>query len=379
MIKTRITDSQTDPVSSVMSRSVSIIINNFNYDSFLEEAVLSALRQTHANCQVIVVDDGSTDKSREILAGYKDRILVLCQENGGQAAAFNTGFKHASGDLILFLDSDDLLHPDAIAELVSLWDESYTKIQFPLAIIDGKGEAKNLCMPSNRLSEGNAIESLLNVGRYVTAPTSGNLFSRRFLEEVMPMPVLNWRQGADSYLNTLAGFAGTVGVVHRQLGSYRVHGENMTGTVFKQRINLKQIEKLLSHGQRQQELVNAVADTKGLPVNRRGLEQHWLQLKLTLTYQKLALNGGRYKGESLATTCFRLVKSALSDKEVNLNRKVQISLWAIASTCLPKSWAEQVLVYGFEAAPVSKFKMFLRRSWDNNEVQQQALPRKGNG
>ena len=90
---------------------VSILINNYNYGRFLAEAIDSALAQTYKNLEVIVVDDGSTDNSREIIASYSDRIVPVLKENGGQASAFNAGFERARSDWIAFLDSDDIFFP----------------------------------------------------------------------------------------------------------------------------------------------------------------------------------------------------------------------------------------------------------------------------
>ena len=70
---------------------VSIIINNYNYGNFLPIAISSALKQTYSNVEVVVVDDGSTDNSREVVAGYGDHIVPILKENGGQASAFNSG------------------------------------------------------------------------------------------------------------------------------------------------------------------------------------------------------------------------------------------------------------------------------------------------
>ncbi len=84
----------------------SIIVNNYNYGRFLAEAIESALSQTYANTEVIVVDDGSTDNSRDIIASYKDQIIPVLKENGGQASAFNAGFQASSGEVIFFLDAD---------------------------------------------------------------------------------------------------------------------------------------------------------------------------------------------------------------------------------------------------------------------------------
>ena len=97
---------------------VSILINNFNYGRFLREAVDSALRQTYTNTEVIVVDDGSTDDSRQIIAGYGSRIVPVLKQNGGQASAFNAGFAVSRGEIICFLDSDDFFAPNKAETIV---------------------------------------------------------------------------------------------------------------------------------------------------------------------------------------------------------------------------------------------------------------------
>src|SRR5687768_5094018 len=97
---------------------VSIIIDNFNYGRFLAEAIDSALAQTHGETEVIVVDDGSTDDSRAIIARYGERVRSVLKENGGQASALNAGYRISRGEVVLFLDSDDVLFPGALANAV---------------------------------------------------------------------------------------------------------------------------------------------------------------------------------------------------------------------------------------------------------------------
>src|SRR5687768_1406781 len=118
----------------------SIIISSYNYGHFLREAIDSALNQTHANTEVIVVDDGSTDNSREIIASYRDRIIPVLKENGGMASVWNAGFAVSRGDVILFLDADDILLPTAMEEAVKLFDGSgVAKVHWPIWEVDRQG------------------------------------------------------------------------------------------------------------------------------------------------------------------------------------------------------------------------------------------------
>jgi glycosyltransferase involved in cell wall biosynthesis len=98
---------------------VSIVIPNFNYGHFLAEAIESALGQSYPGKEVIVVDDGSTDSSTAVIASFAGRIRHVAKENGGLSSARNAGLGVARGDLLLFLDADDILAPGAVERLVS--------------------------------------------------------------------------------------------------------------------------------------------------------------------------------------------------------------------------------------------------------------------
>ena len=93
-----------------------VVIVNYNYDKFVVDAIDSALAQTYEPLEVIVVDDGSTDDSRRVIAAYGDQIRTVFKKNGGQGSAYNAGWLAARGHFVLFLDSDDVLAPDAMAK-----------------------------------------------------------------------------------------------------------------------------------------------------------------------------------------------------------------------------------------------------------------------
>jgi glycosyltransferase involved in cell wall biosynthesis len=90
---------------------ISVVIPTYNYGRFVTSAVESALAQTYADREVIVVDDGSTDDTRQRLAPFLDRIRYIYQDNGGLSAARNTAIRAAAGAWIALLDADDVWHP----------------------------------------------------------------------------------------------------------------------------------------------------------------------------------------------------------------------------------------------------------------------------
>lgn len=103
---------------------ISVIITAYNRPDFLGEAIDSALAQTYADKEVIVVDDGSTEPgTRAVLAAYGDRIRAIRKENGGVASARNAGIRAAKGDLLAFLDDDDVWLPDKLARQAEAFEK----------------------------------------------------------------------------------------------------------------------------------------------------------------------------------------------------------------------------------------------------------------
>jgi glycosyltransferase involved in cell wall biosynthesis len=207
----------------------SIIINNYNYGRFLTEAIESALSQTYHNTQVIVVDDGSTDDSAGIIEGFGHQILPVLKENGGQGSAFNVGFATSNGEVVLFLDSDDMLLPTAVERAVELFGASdIANVHWPLWEIDEQGKKTGQMRPLQALGKGDLLELVVREGpeAYVTAPTTGNAWARCFLEKVFPLPEEEYRICADIYLCALAPLFGRIEALSESQGYYRLHGQN---------------------------------------------------------------------------------------------------------------------------------------------------------
>lgn len=97
---------------------VSIIIPIYNAEKYLDQCIKSALAQSYPNTEIIAIDDGSTDKSFEILQKYSDKIKIFQKANGGTASALNVGIDNMTGDWFKWASADDLLKPDAISLLI---------------------------------------------------------------------------------------------------------------------------------------------------------------------------------------------------------------------------------------------------------------------
>jgi glycosyltransferase involved in cell wall biosynthesis len=216
------------------SLGVSIIVVNYNYGSYLAAAIDSALGQVHWPCEVIVVDDCSTDESQSIIAGYADRIRsVLLSANSGQIVAMNSAWPQARYPILMFLDADDLLLPRAASTIAGNWTAHTVKMQFPLVTIDTAGKQIGHVAPKYPLNLDTKTirDQLLLAAGSPNSPGSGNAYARSFLDRLLNdggFELANPREHhMDALLECNAPFYGEVVTLHEPLACYRVHGGNL--------------------------------------------------------------------------------------------------------------------------------------------------------
>jgi hypothetical protein len=215
-----------------MKPRVSIVITNHNYRRFLGKALSSALGQRDVGVEVIVVDDGSTDGSRDLIARYDGKFQVLLQENLGQTAAMNAGFAAATGEVVLFLDSDDELRPGTAAAVAKAFaaHPDAARVVYRLEIVDAAGHPSGAVVPSADmpLPQGDVRAAVLSHPDDLPwPPTSGNGFASWALERLFPLPVDDDLAQADAWLHALTPLLGPVVALPGIRGSYRLHGANM--------------------------------------------------------------------------------------------------------------------------------------------------------
>lgn len=120
--------------------AVSVVIPSYNHAAWIGAAVQSALDQTQRDLEVIVIDDGSTDASRQVLAGIGDpRLTVVEQSNRGAHAALNAGIERAAAPVIAILNSDDAFHPDRLARCLPAITPSVSLVGSWIEIVDAAG------------------------------------------------------------------------------------------------------------------------------------------------------------------------------------------------------------------------------------------------
>jgi len=127
-----------------MQPLVTIVTPSYNQGNFIEATILSVLNQTYPHIQYIIIDGGSTDHTMQVVDKYKDRIDVIVHEKDkGQSDAINKGFKLAKGELVGWINSDDLLYPDCVEQIVKLYTQHNDGAVYYGSLldrIDGEGE-----------------------------------------------------------------------------------------------------------------------------------------------------------------------------------------------------------------------------------------------
>ena len=258
---------------------VSILINNYNYGRFLGDAIDSALSQTYPDIEVVVVDDGSTDNSRQVIASYGARILALLKENGGQASAFNAGFAVTTGDIICLLDSDDYFKPEKVQRVVEIMTGN-PSLGWCFDIVrefDHDTGERYPCPIAHELGKWDA-RAVTAAGKPPLVPTalSGLSFRRKTLERIFPMPEpirLNTGCSSDAYIKWVALALDEGWMADDELTMMRVHGSNA--------FTRRPVEKKRLSGQL--ELITGIwlydrwplLQRLALKVFSRGLGAHW--------------------------------------------------------------------------------------------------------
>ena len=218
-------------ISNEIEPLVSVIITNYNYACYLGDSIQSVLDQTYSNVEILVVDDGSVDESRDVISGFGKRITPLFRDHKGQCAAINTGFTASNGEIIIFFDADDCLVSDAIDRFVAAFrsKESITKSQGYMTGVDAEGRRLDRKIPYYLSPSGNYKNPVLKKGPWVCAQawTSGNAWARWFIEQVLPLPEdADNRVFPDGCLNPLAALYGPIVTLDEPVAFYRIHDRN---------------------------------------------------------------------------------------------------------------------------------------------------------
>jgi glycosyltransferase involved in cell wall biosynthesis len=322
---------------------VSIVIPCYNHAQFVGLAIESALAQDHPRCEVIVVDDCSTDDSRRVIERFTDRVrAVFLPSNRRQVAALNEAWPLAQHEIVIFLDSDDTLESNAASTIAQNWSPAVAKLQFPMKSIDADGRSLNHVSPKYPAEVGTDTlrQQLLTVGQSHCTPGSGNAYSKWFLERISPIGGLQWM---DTLLEIHAPFNGEVKTLTMPLVCYRMHGSNWS------QHDKLHVDRFASHLQYYEDkltYLSSFANGLGLAFDPQAarIGSPWY-LQCLIAAARLSAPGHRWHVSPL-----RVVGRSwkgLFRSPYGFKARVTVLLWITLVAVLPQRWAERLVELRF--------------------------------
>ncbi|MFN7054746.1 glycosyltransferase family 2 protein [Hyphomonas sp.] len=251
--------------------ALSVVINNYNYARYLPETIGSVLAQGEEVAEILVVDDCSTDNSRDVIDEFAQRFPgrvrgVYQPVNSGQGAAFNAGHAAARGDMVMFLDADDFMLPGAAAKIRANYEPEVTLYHYRMRYTDETSKLGDGVFPplSERLADGlEASEKLRSVGRYPSTITSGLVFNRWVLDRMMPVDAEAFRYGGDGYVVAAGPLYGPVRSFETETCAYRLHGGQHTS---RRAAQAKLARWRIDHDHQRYRVIREHSARLGLPV-----------------------------------------------------------------------------------------------------------------
>lgn len=210
---------------------VTALIDTYNHESFIEEAITSVLGQDFpaGEMEVLVVDDGSTDRTPEIVRQFAPRVRLIHKANGGQASAFNAGIAEARGEIVAFLDGDDWWSANKVARVASVFavnpEVGFVGHSITEVLLDGSHRVDELREESRFQADSREGARLFRTRKNFLG-TSRMSIRTDLLKRIVPVPEVLVMQ-ADEYLFTMAAVLSRVAVLTEPLTFYRHHGSNL--------------------------------------------------------------------------------------------------------------------------------------------------------
>jgi hypothetical protein len=230
--------------------SISVLIDTYNHERFIEKAINSVLEQDFpvAEREIIVVDDGSTDRTPQIVQRFEPRLRYIRKENGGQASAFNIGIPECQGQIIAFLDGDDYWLPGKLSRVAEVLEKNSAAGLVGHAIKESfpDGQERISAPAKNEKLRINSVETArLFRLRKSFLGTSRMTMRAEIARRILPVPEALVFE-ADEYIFTLAAAMSEVVILQEPLTCYVIHGSNLYVSAGSGKTGLRRKQKVMA-------------------------------------------------------------------------------------------------------------------------------------
>jgi glycosyltransferase involved in cell wall biosynthesis len=328
---------------------LSVIIANHNYADFVGAAISSALAIDWPDKEVIVVDDASTDCSRKVIEGFSGKVAAYFRSKSHQLGSHMFGFEQSTGDIIIFLDADDMLEPEVMREVTQVWQPGISKVQYRMNLIDKAGTQLGSAIPQfpPRNDPEGLRRTFLRTMAYTTPPGSGNAYSRTFVHDVFAFsPSI---PQSDAVLLTLAPILGDVLTIRKPLARYRWHDASYSAM---QSLDASKLRERLRQDIEKARLFASVCGQLRLPVPLDPLRYSLNHLQYRLASYLVEPSAHPFPEDSMSGLVYRLVSSASMSSQMPLRDRAILVAWIIACFLVPPGSRRNVVLWRF--APMSR-------------------------
>lgn len=321
-------------------KRLSVVICNFNYEQYVGQAIESALDVRWDDVEVVVVDDGSTDGSADVVGKYEGRVTVVFAQNGTQRVAANRGYALTTGDVVVFLDSDDVLPPDLAEKLSSAWTPEVSKAQFRMQRIDETGHRLGAPFPRyDQVPTPSDIRRWASAtSAYPTPPGSGNAYARWYLDRIFPLGP-ETGDFADSACLAAAPFLGQVVTVSEVVVGYRQHGANDSNLLK----NEDRFAREVARAHARWVFAQRARDGDAVAADEAPLFRSRELLQLRVAAARVGRREAVLPGDGrtrMALDCLRAPFHAGPERTA---ARVAISAWSLATLLAPSPFARRLL------------------------------------
>jgi len=328
---------------------LSVIIANHNYRDFVGAAIESALAIDWPDKEVIVVDDASTDDSCSIIEGFRGRVTAYFRPKSNQLGAHMFGFEQSTGEIIIFLDSDDLLEPEIMREIAKVWKPGVSKVQYRMQLIDATGVQLGSAIPQFPPKDDpkRLRRTFLRTMAYTTPPGSGNAYSRNFVGSVFAYgPTI---PESDAALLTLAPILGDVLTIRKPLARYRSHSASYGGM---RSLDSSKLRKQLHQDVEKARLFARVSRQLGIPVPPDPLHYSLNHLQYRFASYLIEPLAHPFPEDTMSGLVYRLMFSASMSSQMHLRNRAMLAAWTIACVLAPSVFRQNIVLWRF--APRSR-------------------------